>query len=746
MASYYKATFFDKIRPIFTFMAKIKGFSVVIFIIAIMMIIIVPLPTYVLDFFLTISIAISVLIILISLYIDSPTDLTTFPTLLLIVVLFRLSLNIATTRMILSEGHKGVESVSDLIASFGSFVVGGNYVIGIIVFIILVLINFMVVTNGSTRVAEVTARFTLDAMPGRQMAIDADLNAGLIQAKEAKQRRAEILQEADFYGAMDGSSKFVKGDAVAGIIITIVNLIGGFLIGSFQYGLDFSQSAQTYTILTIGDGIVAQIPALITSTATGIIITRASKDNGNFADGTVNQILKESKALITVGFILFLFGLVPGMPTASFMFTGSLFLIIGIVSSDNKDSLYKLFPFLKTLFPKTTVEENAKENKQNIDEESETQTEESIEEVLKMDVLELNLGYQLLGLIDKSHKYGDLLDRIQSMRKKIAGDLGFIIPKVRITEDPQIGLNEYRVILKGIDIGGGELEMTKVMALNNGALIDEDEELEGVKTTEPAFGLEALWINDELKQDAIMKGYTVVEPSAVLSTHLAELIKKYADDLLSRQDVQNLLDNIKEQYPVVVEDVQKLNIGTIQGVLKELLKEGISIKDMLTILETISDAALITTNIDLLTDHVRTKLARVITNMYKDAQNTLHLIMFTNESEQYLLSKLIESENGERELALSNDDATKLKDQSAKEVHNLLSQGIVPAILFTEPRLRKSLSRFFEKFGVKIVVLSHSEIDESVTFNMLAQIDIINVPNPQDNMPQDEQGFDEELS
>ena len=725
MATYYKASFFDRIRPLFAFLQNLKGFSVIFFIIAIMGIIIVPLPSYILDLFLTISIALSVLIILIALYIEQPTDLTTFPTLLLIIVLYRLSLNVATTRMILSEGHQGVGAVSELIASFGSFVVGGNYVIGIIVFIILVLINFMVVTNGSTRVAEVTARFTLDAMPGRQMAIDADLNSGLIDAKEAKARRSEISQEADFYGSMDGSSKFVKGDAVAGIIITIVNLIGGFLIGIFQHNLDFASSAQTYTILTIGDGIVAQIPALITSTATGIIITRSSKGSENFADGAVTQILKESKSLIIVGGILFMFALVPGLPTMSLMFVGFVFMLIGIVAKDDKEGLFKMFPFLRILFPKKTVEENAaSKSKLQEEEEAVPAPQESIEDVLKMDVLEVNLGYQLLSLTDKNHKYGDFLDRIQNMRKKIAGDLGFVIPKVRITENPQIELNEYRVILKGIDIGGGELEMHKVMALSNGMVID-DEGIEGISTKEPAFGLDALWIDDELKQDAIMKGYTVVEPSAVITTHLTELIKQYADDLLTRQDVQNLIDNIKEQYPVLVDDIIKINIGVIQGVLKELLRESISIKDLITILETISDMAVQTNNIEILTEYVRAKLARVITNMYKDAHNTMNLIMFTNESEQYLLSKLVETQTGDRELSLNNEDITKLKDLTANEAMRLTEQGIVPTILFTDPRLRKNLSNIYTQFGIKIVVLAHSEVDQSVTFNMLGQIDLV---------------------
>jgi flagellar biosynthesis protein FlhA len=735
MAEYYKQSFFDRLKPIFYFLTKIKGFSIVFVIIAIMVIIIVPLPTYILDVFLTISIALSVLIILISLYIEHPTDFTTFPTLLLIVVLFRLSLNIATTRMILSEGHNGATAVSSLIASFGDFVVGGNYVIGIIVFVILVLINFMVVTNGSTRVAEVTARFTLDAMPGRQMAIDADLNAGLIDAKEAKTRRADILQEADFYGSMDGASKFVKGDAVAGIIITIVNLIGGFLIGIFQHNLDFATSAQTYTILTIGDGIVAQIPALITSTATGIIITRASKDNGNFADGAVNQILKESKSLITVGFILFMFALVPGFPILSLVFVGFTFILIGVTSLEDKDLLYKMFPFLRLISPKKSVGQNAQEQKENQTEETinaEEVSEQSIQEVLHMDILELHLGYQILGLVDKTHKYGDLQDRIQNMRKKIAGELGFIIPKLRISEDPQIGISEYRIILRGIDIGGSELEITKLLTITNGMLIDDDEALEGIPTKEPAFGLDALWIDDELKQDAIMKGYTVVEPSAVLSTHLGELIKKYADELLSRQDVQNLIDNIKETYPVITDAISNVDIGIIQGVLKELLKENISIKDLLTILETIADVyPVVGTNIELITEQVRTKLSRVITHMYKDNEENINLIMFTNESEQFLLSKLVE-ENGYRELALANDDAINLKDQTATAVHNLLNQNITPSILFSEPRLRKALSKFYEQFGIKIIVLSHSEVDQSANFNVLSSIDLIH-PNTEEN-------------
>jgi len=573
------------IAPFLEPIIRAKDLTIVVLIMAILAIIIVPLPSALLDFFLTISLSLSVLIILISLYIPMPTDLTTFPTLILIITLFRLSLNIATTRMILSKGHEGPDAVSDIISSFGQFVVGGNYVIGVIVFTILVLINFMVVTKGSTRVAEVAARFTLDAMPGKQMAIDADLNAGLIDEKTARERREGIIQEANFYGAMDGSSKFVKGDAVAGIIITIINIIGGFLIGVFQNDLDMATSAQTYTILTIGDGLVSQLPALISATATGIIITRASKEETNFAEGAINQLFDEYKTLLIVGFILIIFALVPGLPTFSLGFVGLTFLAIGYLMKQTKEGSMTLN--LTKPLPKTQAKkaeqatESEKKASRKSPEEIKKEEESALEDILKLEILELDLGYQLIKLADPNQG-GDLLERIRSMRRKIAQDFGFLMPQVRIRDNLHLSPNHYQIQLKGIDIGSGEIYPDKFLAMDSGLVT---ETIQGMATKEPAFGLDALWIDPEKKEEAIIKGYTAVDPATVISTHMSELVKKYAEELLTRQEVQHLIDKLKHDYPIVVEDCLRVaSVGLIQKVLKALLHENIPIKDLLTIL------------------------------------------------------------------------------------------------------------------------------------------------------------------
>lgn len=702
---------------------RAKDLTVVALIMSILAIIIVPLPSAVLDFFLTISLSLSVLIILISLYIPKPTDLTTFPTLILIITLFRLSLNIATTRMILSNGHEGPDSVSDIISSFGQFVVGGNYVIGVIVFTILVLINFMVVTKGSTRVAEVAARFTLDAMPGKQMAIDADLNAGLIDEKTARERREAIIQEANFYGAMDGSSKFVKGDAVAGIIITIINIIGGFLIGVFQHDLDMASSAETYTILTIGDGLVSQLPALISSTATGIIITRASKEETNFAEGAINQLLDEYKTLLIVGFILLIFAMVPGLPTLSLGFVGIIFLIMGYLMKQTKEgniSFDLSKPLPKALAQKKEEEEAAqKKPTKKSAEEVKKDEESALEDILKLEILELDLGYQLIKLADPNQG-GDLLERIRSMRRKIAQDYGFLMPQVRIRDNLHLSPNHYQIQLKGVDIGTGEIYPDKFLAMDSGLVTDS---IDGMPTKEPAFGLDALWIDPDKKEDAIIKGYTAVDPSTVISTHMSELVKKYAEELLTRQEVQNLVDKLKQDYPVVVEDCLRVaSIGLIQKVLKALLHENIPIKDLLTILEGISDIAEVTKNVDIIVEQVRSRLSRVITKLYKD-DGGLKLLTFNTATEQKLLDALKQRE-GVRDLMLNIGQINALVQTTTDEASKLLNRGIAPVVLIVDPLLRKSLADIFEKFGLDIVVLSHAEIDPSTPFEVLGSIEV----------------------
>lgn len=734
-----RQTLLTRIVPFLEPIVKAKDLTVVGFIIAILAIIIVPLPSGMLDFFLTISLSVSVLIILIALYIPRPTDLTTFPTLILIITLYRLSLNIATTRMILSKGHEGTDAVSEIISSFGQFVVGGNYVIGIIVFSILVLINFMVITKGSTRVAEVAARFTLDAMPGKQMAIDADLNAGLIDEKTARERREAIIQEANFYGAMDGSSKFVKGDAVAGIIITIINIIGGFLIGAFQYNLDIGVSAQTYTILTIGDGLVSQLPALISSTATGIIITRASKDGegeGGFTQGAINQLFSEAKTLLIVGFILMMFALVPGLPTISLGFVGIIFLALGYLVKKTQDGSFSLENFFAdnggkahTKDASGKIQSSGSESTQQKQalkkspEEERKEEEKTLNDILKLEILELDLGYQLIKLADPMQG-GDLLERIKSMRRKIAADYGYLIPQIRIRDNLHLQPNEYQLLLKGIDVGSGEIYADKFLAMDSGLATDP---IEGIKTKEPAFGLDALWIDPKMKEDAIIKGYTAVDPATVISTHMSELIKQHSEELLTRQEVQSLVDKLKESYPVIVEDCLNVaSIGLIQKALKALLHEKIPIKDLLTILETISDVAEITKNVDIIVEQIRSKLARTITRLYQDEDGILKLLTFNANTEQKLLDAL-KNKDGLKELLLNIGQINTLVQAVSNEASKILQKGIAPVVLIVDPLLRKSLHDIFEKFGLDVIVLSHAEIDSTANFEVLGSIEIENL-------------------
>jgi len=700
-----------------------RDLGVVIFVMAILAIIIVPLPSALLDIFLTISMAFAVLILLISLYVPKPTDLTTFPTLILILTLFRLSLNIATTRMILSHGHEGPDSVSSIITSFGDFVVGGNFVIGIIVFSILVLINFMVITKGSTRVAEVAARFVLDSMPGKQMAVDADLNAGLIDDAQAKQRRAEILQDANFYGAMDGSSKFVKGDAVAGIIITLINIIGGFLIGVFQHDMTVGDSASTFTLLTIGDGLVGQIPALIISTATGIMITRSSSDGENFAEGTINQMVGNAKIMMIVGFIMVLFAMVPGLPTASMGFVGLLFGGLGwaIYKYDKGElSILDVENLVGTKTSKQLEAEREKVKPKKSHEEIAQEEEKALEDILKVEMLELTLGYQLIKLADSSQG-GDLLERIRSMRRKIASDFGFLMPQVRIRDNLHLQPQQYQILLKGISIGEGTIMPDKFLAMDSGMATGE---ISGEETKEPAFGLDAVWINADEKEDAIINGYTVVDPATVISTHMSELIKSNAEELLTRQEVQVLIDKIKDDFPVIISDVEKVaNIGLIQRVLKALLHEKIPLKDMLSILETIADIAEYTKNVDLITEQVRAKLSRVITQMYSSEDGVIRLLTFDTNTEQLLLQKSQE-QDGTRTLMLNVGEINALIQATSTKAAEILQKGISPVVIIVDPQLRRGVAEIFERFSLDVVTLSHAEIDSSATFEVLGSIAI----------------------
>lgn len=736
MASDRQKNIIKKIFPPLRYITESKDLTVVAFVIAILAIIIVPLPPFLLDFLLTISIALSVLIILIGLYISKPTDFSAFPTLLLIVTLYRLALNVATTRMILTEGYKGPEAVSDIIAAFGEFTVGGNYVIGTIIFTILVLVNLLVVTNGSTRVTEVRARFALDAMPGKQMAIDADLNSGLIDNEEAKKRRNALTQEADFYGAMDGASKFVKGDAIASIIITLINIIGGFLVGVFQKDMSMAYSASTFTVLTIGDGLVGQIPALIIATATGIVATRTTQgEEENFASKLITQLTSKSKILIIVGLILVLFATIPGLPTFSLAFVGVLFLFIAwLISREDKKNLFSMFEKwlgkkmnvdLSTTSQKSTdAQEDASQPQstkaQKTPEEIKKEEEKVIDEVLKVELLELALGYQLIGLADVKQG-GDLLERVRGIRKKIASDYGFLMPQIRIRDNLQLPPTNYEIKLKGIVIGEGSVMPDKFLAMNTGFV---GKEIEGIPTKEPAFGMDALWIDPRDKEEAIIQGYTIIDPSTVIATHMSELVKSYAEEFITKDEVKSLLERLSQDYPAIIEEAKGIPIGVIRSVLQELLHEKIPIRDMLTILETITDVApMVQNDVSIITEHVRSKLSRVITNIFKSEDGNLKLLTLATNSEQYLLGKLKEQPSG-KTLLLNANDMQKLLEAISEESMKVLQKGIAPVILIVDPELRRPLANKVEQFKIDLVVLSHAELDTNAKYEVLGSINI----------------------
>jgi flagellar biosynthesis protein FlhA len=687
-----------------------KDLIVVALFVSILAIIIVPLPKGILDFFLVISLSLSLLILLISLYIQKPSDLTTFPTIILILALFRLSLNIATTRSILSEGHNGPEAVSSIIAAFGEFVVGGNMVIGVIVFIILVLINFMVVTKGATRVAEVTARFTLDSMPGKQMAIDADLNAGFIDDKEAQQRRKSLISEANFYGAMDGSSKFVKGDAVAGIIITIVNLLGGLLIGLFQHDMTVAESGEIYTILTIGDGLVAQLPALILSTATAIIITRSNMDEDKFANQAVNQLIKDSKSLILVGVGMILFGFIPGFPSGILMVMGSMMMFIGYVISmieDQQDNA--LTRFFKPQTIKAKIEEDVsvlKDKKKSMAVPDESQT---IENIMRLEVLELKLGIRLLQLVQGN---SELLDKIKAIRKTIASELGFVIPQIRISDDANLSPNDYQLYLKRIPLVKGRVEVEKLLAMGGLA----NEKLVGLKVKEPVFNLDATWISPDLKEEALMKGFTVVDAPTIISTHISEIIKKHAEDIITRQDIVNIVEGLKKDFPIVIDEAMKVtSYGSLLKVCRDLLHEKIPIIDMLTIIEAVADIAEFTKAPEILLEHVRAKLYRLITQKFKDTDGVLHIITIKPDLEQQFIGKLQEH-HGVSQLMISISEINNLVTKTKKLLDEIEVKGFSKVTMVVDPVLRKRISEIYEKFGLQVSVLSHAELDSKANF------------------------------
>lgn len=664
--------------------------------VSILMIMIIPLPSIMLDLFLALNITIALLILIISLYTIKATDFSIFPSILLTTTLFRLALNVASTRLILIHGHEGMNAAGSVIQSFGQFVVGGNYVVGIVIFAILVLINFMVITKGAGRVAEVAARFTLDAMPGKQMAIDADLNAGLINEDEAKSRREHISKESSFHGAMDGASKFVKGDAIAGIIITFINIGAGFVIGVAQKGMPMAEAAANYTILTVGDGLVGQIPALIISTAAGLLVTRTTGDK-DFGSDLQTQFSLNTVALWVVSGILIVMALIPGLPFFPFLI---LSLCLAVLA----------YHLDKTR--KVAAEEVAEQQPEQLP----VKREENYEEMLNVDMLQLEVGYGLIPFVDSAQD-GELLNRIQSIRKQFAMNNGFIVPPVHIKDNLQLSPNQYTFSLKGIKVAGSDILPGHFMAMDPGMVT---ERMQGIATMEPAFGLPAIWITSDKKDRAQMAGYTVVDCTTVMATHISEIIKQYSHELIGRQEVQGLLDNLANSYPKLVEDLVPgvLSLGTIMRVLQNLLKEGVSIRDLRTILETMADWAPTTQDTDILTEYVRHALARTISNELA-VDGVIPVITLAKPAEDAIRNGVQHKETGSF-LSIDPIIAQRILDNIGKAIQ-LFDGGSRPTLL-SAPQIRPYVRNLTERYYPALTILSHNEITPNLKIRSLGTV------------------------
>ncbi len=682
--------------PVLSKLTKYSDIIVALGIITIVIMMIIPLPSFLLDLLLTLNITFALVIIMIAVYNVEPLQFSIFPSLLLITTLFRLALNVSSTRLILLDGYAG-----EVIMAFGNFVVGGNAIVGFIVFVILIIIQFLVITKGSERVAEVAARFTLDAMPGKQMSIDADLNSGAITDAEARHRRVKIQREADFYGAMDGASKFVKGDAIAAIIIIVINIVGGFIIGMVQRDLGVVEALHSYTLLTVGEGLVNQIPALLISTATGIVVTRAASDS-NLGHDLVGQIFTNQRVFFIAAGVLMLMGFVPGLPTLPFVTLGFVCLAIGYV-------LRKTNQFNQNS-QVTDLEEKEKEEVRNP---------ENIVSLLQIDTMELEIGYSLIPMVDISQG-GDLLDRVVMIRRQCALELGLIVPTIRIRDNIQLKPNIYVIKLKGIEIAKGELLLDHYLAMNSGTVF---EEINGIETVEPAFGLPALWIQEANREQAELAGYTVVDPVSVLATHLTEVIKGYAFEILGRQEVQTLVDSVKQNNPAVVEDLTPalLSIGDIQKVLAKLLRERISIRDMVTIFETLADYAQLTKDTDILTEYVRHALARQISRQY--AQNdTLTCITVDPQLENTIAGAVQRNESGSY-VALEPHILQAIISSLSKELPKITNIGYQPIVL-TSPAIRTYFYKLIERSVPNVIVLSYAELESKIEVQSLGMVRI----------------------
>lgn len=667
-------------------------------VVAVLFVMVVPLPSYLLDLFLATDIALSLGVLLTAFYASRPLDFAIFPGLLLTTTLFRLSLNVASTRLILGSAEAG-----SLIDAFGEFVVAGNYVVGGIIFLVLVIINFVVITKGTERISEVAARFTLDAMPGKQMAIDADLNAGLIDEQEAKKRREEVTQEADFYGAMDGASKFVKGEAIAGILITGINVVAGLIIGVTQQQMALPEAAGTFTLLSIGDGLVSQIPALLVSTAAGIIVSRASGEDDSLAREMKGQLLDKSSPLLITSVFLAIMGLVPGLPMIPFWMLGSGVGVLWYFRSQEEQA------------------EAEAEAARREAEKEEAEEEEKPSDLLLVDPLELEIGYGLISLVDPDQG-GDLLERVKTLRKQLAQELGIVIPPVRIRDNVDMGSNEYVVKLRGDPIGEGEVMPGYQLAL----LPDEAEEVpSGIRVEDPTFGLPAVWVAERNLEEAEQMGLTVIEPPAVITTHLLEELRKNAYRLLDRQKVQEMLDKVKETAPALVDELvpDLLSLGSIRKVLQRLLKERVPIRDLVTILEALADHAPQTQTVEVLTEHCRAALSPTITREFSGPEGRIKAFVFDPALEQHLLERAETGNLGASTLGLQPERAEALVDAVEKKVKHLIGNDRAP-VLLTSPVIRATVYEFLDPMLSDITVLSYNDLTPDAPVDIVNQVSI----------------------
>lgn len=683
-------------NPVINALNRFSDVLLALGVVTIVIMMIIPLPAFLLDLLLALNITLALVIVMISIYNVEPLQFSVFPSLLLVTTLFRLALNVSSTRLILLQGYAG-----EVIQAFGTFVVGGNAVVGFIVFVILILIQFIVITRGAERVAEVAARFTLDAMPGKQMAIDADLNAGLINDAEARTRRRNIQREADFYGAMDGASKFVKGDAIAAIVIIVVNILGGFIIGMVQRDMSVLQALQTYTLLTVGEGLVNQIPALLISTATGLVVTRAASEE-NLGHDLAAQLLAHPKVFFLVSGVLSFLGLIPGLPTIPFF---ALALIIGGMG-------YILMKTEKTAEETAVTQQEEKERE-------EVRKPENIISLLQVDPIELEIGYSLIPLVDVAQG-GNLLDRVVMIRRQCALEMGIVVPTIRIRDNIQLKPNAYVIKIKGIEVAKGELMLDHFLAMNPGTVT---EEIPGEDTVEPAFGLPAVWIHEAYRERAELSGYTVVDPISVLATHLTEVVKSHCDELLGRQDVQTLIDSVKQDHPAVVSELvpSMLSVGDIQKVLVCLLKERVSVRDLVTIMETLADSAAFTKDPEILGEYVRRALSRNISRQYVQ-NNIMTCITLEPQTENLIVGAVQHSDRGSF-VTLDPNSLQLFIASLSNELQKLTSAGFHP-VLLTSPASRLYVRKLTERIAPNLVILSFAELESTIDVQSVGMVKI----------------------